>query len=135
MKTTLISDSSRPNAREILDGFFEQFGSCILRGCEVSGSTLQSGLVALAGVEEGRRVFRVVRFAGADPLPCFPVYLVLHDSGHEAELTARPPDRPHIRIDREGGRTFLDALRDEMVHFFAQTDCFPEFAYLCVPLR
>ena len=39
----------RDEAAGLLDKFFEQYGSCIVRGCEAVGDRITPGVVALAG--------------------------------------------------------------------------------------
>lgn len=115
---------------EVLDSFFAQYGSCIIKGCEVNGTTITPGIVALSGVDEqSNAIFKVVRFAGAQNINTYPVYMTLRKTTHQriyvdglarpvvyeydAELKTALPNAPHIVIDSDGGRSFVDALQDE----------------------
>lgn len=115
---------------DVLDSFFAQYGSCIIKGCEVNGTTITSGIVALSGIDEQSNViFKVVRFAGAQNINTYPVYMTLRKTthqriyvdglarpvicGYDAELKTALPNTPHIVIDSDGGRSFVDALQDE----------------------
>ena len=42
----------RDEAAGLLDKFFEQYGSCIVRGCEAVGDRITPGVVALAGMDK-----------------------------------------------------------------------------------
>ena len=123
----------RDEATGLLDGFFEQYGSCIVRGCEAIGDRITPGIVALAGMDGDQRIFRVLRFPGAEGVARFPVYLALHrhwlETGSEAvrpiafryeiRIHTSHPGLPCIVIDREGeSRGFVDAIQDE-THRFA----------------
>lgn len=126
----------RDEATGLLDGFFEQYGSCIVRGCEVIGNQITPGIVALAGIDEDQRIFRVLRFPGAEGISDFPVYLTLHkhlletDSEeihpiafrYEIQTHIVHPGLPCIVVDRDGeSRGFTDAMQDETHQFITDT--------------
>lgn len=123
----------------VLDNFFAQYGSCIIKGCEVSGSGISEGLVALAGVDENSdAIFKVARFAGAQNITNFPVYLTLSKTAinrlyedqlikpvvyqYYAELHSAMPTVPHIVIDTDGGRSFIDAIQDDEHSMISQSE-------------
>lgn len=99
---------------EVIHALFERFGSCIVRGCEVNGRDITPGIVALAGIDDGMRIFRIVRFGGVGDVADFPVYLALRREpyGYEASVHTVHPGLPCLRIDRDGGREWIDALRE-----------------------
>ena len=122
----------RDEATGLLDGFFEQYGSCIVRGCEAIGNRITPGIVALAGMDGNQRIFRVLRFPGAEGVSHFPVYLALHRCLLETDSeTVRPiafryeirihtshPGLPCLAVDREKeSRGFVDAIQDDTHRF------------------
>lgn len=119
---------------QAIDAFFAQYGSCILKGCEVipgaSDHTydITPGFVALAGTDQdNNETFRVVPFAGIEGIT-LPVYLTLAHSvierpytdgkvkpiAYDFRATASsilPEDVPYLEITVTGGRQFVDAIR------------------------
>ncbi len=129
----LIELRDEPNS--LLDGFFEQYGSCIVRGCEVIGNRITPGIVALAGIDNSRRVFRLLRFPGADHVEQFPAYLTLHKNTLKTDTEAtRPiafryeirvhtthPGLPCLVIDADGeNREFIEAVQDDRHRFVTE---------------
>ncbi len=126
----------RDEAAGLLDKFFEQYGSCIVRGCEAVGDRITPGVVALAGMDGDRPVFRLLRFAGAEHVERFPVYLALHREvletepesvrpiafRYEVRLHATHPGLPCLVVDRDGGREFTDAVQDEEHRFVTDAE-------------
>ena len=115
---------------KVIDAFFEEFGNCILKGCEVSGTeegkyNIASGLVALSGADpEGNTTFKVAPFAGAEGV-ALPAYFVLNFEVVEREyvdekmhpvyyeygveiVTEKPENRAFLEIGTDGARRFLD---------------------------
>lgn len=111
----------------VIDNFFEEYGPCIIKGCEVEEqASLTPGIVALQGFDyESNPTFKVVAFPGASGI-VFPVYLTLKCSvieraytdgkvkpiayHYRAEVTAvKPEGIPYLEITSEGGKRFVDA--------------------------
>lgn len=115
---------------KVIDAFFEEFGNCILKGCEVSGTeegkyNIASGLVALSGADpEGNTTFKVAPFAGAENIT-LPAYFVLNFEVVERQyvdenmhpvyyeygveiVTEKPENRAFLEIGTDGARRFLD---------------------------
>lgn len=115
---------------KVIDAFFQEFGNCILKGCEVSGTekgkyNIASGLVALSGADpEGNTTFKVAPFAGAEGV-ALPAYFVLNFEVVEREyvdekmhpvyyeygveiVTEKPENRAFLEIGTDGARRFLD---------------------------
>ena len=117
-----------------LDGFFSQYGSHIITGCEVTGNTIVPGIVGLFGTDENNNAtYKIAPFAGATVV-AFPVYLYLqrtavtrlYDDGavkpvvqqYTAELsTTIPPGVDYLSINSGGGKGFTDAIQDSMHRF------------------
>lgn len=119
---------------QAIDAFFAQYGSCILKGCEVMPGAsdniynITPGFVALAGTDQdNNETFKVVPFAGIEGIT-LPVYLTLAHSVIERPYTdgkvkpvaydfrattssILPEDVPYLEISVTGGRQFVDAIR------------------------
>ena len=113
---------------KIIDSFFEEYGPCIIKGCEIGGENpgISPGIVALQGFDhDNNPTFKVVPFPGASNI-VFPVYLTLscntlervYTDGkvkpvaydYRAEITSiKPEDTPYLEITSEGGKRFVDA--------------------------
>lgn len=115
---------------KVIDAFFQEFGNCILKGCEVSGTeegkyNIASGLVALSGADpEGNTTFKVAPFAGVENIT-LPAYFVLNSEVVERQyvdekmhpvyyeygveiVTEKPENRAFLEIGADGARRFLD---------------------------
>jgi hypothetical protein len=108
----------------VLDNFFAEYGNMIISGCDVDGQTIAAGLVGLNGADG----YKVCRFAGAQNVTVFPVYLYQHkeeitgeyDSGetkpikiiYSARITNSLPQGEYVRINQNGTKTsFRDAIQ------------------------
>ncbi|PXZ44904.1 hypothetical protein DMB45_00200 [Sanguibacteroides justesenii] len=66
----------------VIDSFFEKYGNCVIKGCEVSVANngmynVSPGYVALSGIDQdGNNTFKVVPFSGKNEVT-LPLYLTL----------------------------------------------------------
>ncbi|KAA6336883.1 hypothetical protein EZS27_014994 [termite gut metagenome] len=115
----------------VLDGFFAQFGSLILSGCEVVGNDIAPGIVGLYGQDaDGNPAYMAVPFDGRTGSDVFPVYLTLAHTTETREYgdnevkpvaydyfaqatTALPQGINFIAITATGGKRFTDILLSE----------------------
>lgn len=126
-----------------ITAFFEEYGSCIIRGCDVipTGSTysVTPGMVALEGTDQnGQPTFKVAPFAGVDGVT-LPVYLTLTYSIIErpyadlkvkpiaydfraAATGVKPTDKPYLEVGVAGGKSFVDAIQDAKHRFLTDTE-------------
>ena len=119
---------------KVLDGFFEEYGPCIIRGCRATKNAdetynLTAGLVALEGTDaEGNRCFKVVPFSGMVGTP-MPIYLTLANSPvkrqyvdgaikpiayeyYAAASVAKPENVPFLELKTDRQGAFVDVLQD-----------------------
>jgi len=115
---------------KVIDAFFEEYGNCVIKGCEVmdweDGTfNVSEGLVALQGTDpEGNATFKVAPFAGVTEV-ALPAYFVLRFETVEREyvdekmhpiyyeyraelLPEKPTDEPYLEITPSGAACFLD---------------------------
>lgn len=117
---------------KVLDSFFQEYGHCIIKGCEVTPAgnlfNVAPGLVALAGTDsDGAATFKAVPFAGAEAVT-LPLYLTLTHTvvtrpyadkkvrpiAYDYRATAstvQPTDTPFLEITATGGSRFVDAIK------------------------
>ncbi len=102
-----------------IEAHYATYGSCIIKGCEVSGNNIAAGIVFIEG--------KVQRFLGAEGLT-FPCYLKTslrketreYQTGgskdvaeiYEAVISPTVPAGDYITITSLGGRTFRQAFQD-----------------------
>ena len=123
--------------------FFEEYGSCVIKGCDVvpTGNTytVTPGMVALEGTDQnGQPTFKVAPFAGVEGVT-LPVYLTLTYSIVErpyadlkvkpiaydfraAVTGVKPTDMPYLEIGVAGGKSFVDAIQDAKHRFLTDTE-------------
>ena len=117
-----------------LDGFFEEYGPCIIRGCRATKNAdetynLTAGLVALEGTDaEGNRCFKVVPFSGMVGTP-MPIYLTLANSPvkrqyvdgaikpiayeyYAAASVVKPENVPFLELKTNRRGAFVDVIQD-----------------------
>ena len=129
----LVSLQEEP--MKVLDLMFKPYGACIIEGCQVVGSEIKPGIVALQGVgSNGLDTFKVVPFAGQINIASFPVYLVLAVdaqmreyvdgeakpvaySYYAAVSTVIPSGSNYITINTTGNRYLVDAIQDSKHRF------------------
>lgn len=111
-----------------LDGFFEEYGPCVIKGCHLTDNgdstyNLSPGLVALAGTDAtGAATFKVVPFSGIDALP-LPVYLTLTHS-----VVERPYINGQVKPIAYDYRAGVSAIRPESGEYLElSTDSIPRF--------
>lgn len=111
-----------------LDGFFEEYGPCVIKGCHLTDNgdstyNLSPGLVALAGTDAaGATTFKVVPFSGIDALP-LPVYLTLTHS-----VVERPYINGQVKPIAYDYRAGVSAIRPESGEYLElSTDSIPRF--------
>jgi hypothetical protein len=100
----------------------------VISGCEVSGSTVNPGLVAFVWDSGGQRYAKVVPFAGASGIGIWPQYLYLEETAvtreyqsggvkniaidSKAAMTSTIPAFPYVRILAGGPeKTFRDVIQ------------------------
>jgi hypothetical protein len=114
-----LIDGFQDQLYKALESHYKPYGSCIISGCEVSGSNIAEGIVYLDG--------KIMPFAGASGIT-FPKYLksqmtpvtAAYDDGHsdtteeiyEAILSSTIPSSEYITISAQGGKTFRQAFQD-----------------------
>lgn len=127
---------------KVLDGFFAQFGSFILAGCQVTAHDgkydISPGLVVLAGSDDdGQATKMVVPFDGIAQIS-LPVYLTLgcetvtdtyEDGGvkpiaqdYKAVASAVQPEGNYLIISQAEVFRFVDAIQDARHRFVTDTD-------------
>lgn len=111
-----------------LDGFFEEYGPCVIKGCHLTDNgdstyNLSPGLVALAGTDAaGATTFKVVPFSGIDAMP-LPVYLTLIHS-----VVERPYINGQVKPIAYDYRAGVSAIRpDSGKYLELSTDSIPRF--------
>lgn len=111
-----------------LDGFFEEYGPCVIKGCHLTANgdetyNLSPGLVALAGTDAaGNATFKVVPFAGIDAMP-LPVYLTLTHS-----VVERPYINGQVKPIAYDYRAGVSAIRPESGEYLElSADSIPRF--------
>lgn len=111
-----------------LDGFFEEYGPCIIKGCHLTDNgdstyNLSPGLVALAGTDAaGATTFKVVPFSGIDAMP-LPVYLTLIHS-----VVERPYINGQVKPIAYDYRAGVSAIRPDSGEYLElSTDSIPRF--------
>lgn len=127
-----------------LDGFFEEYGPCVIKGCHLTDNgdstyNLSPGLVALAGTDAaGNATFKVVPFAGIDALP-LPVYLTLTHSvverpyingqvkpiayDYRAGVSAiRPDSGEYLELSVDSIPRFVDVIQNAEHRFFTDAE-------------
>lgn len=111
-----------------LDGFFEEYGPCVIKGCHLTDNgdstyNLSLGLVALAGTDAaGAATFKVVPFAGIDAMP-LPVYLTLIHS-----VVERPYINGQVKPIAYDYRAGVSAIRPDSGEYLElSTDSIPRF--------
>lgn len=104
----------------IADGFFSQYGNCVICGCVVSDGSIAAGLVSIGGM--------VLPFEAVEKVEVFPVYLVKAEEHFQREyaddvvrdiavkhyakvVQAKPEDTDYIEITDKGAATFFDKLQ------------------------
>lgn len=111
-----------------LDGFFEEYGPCVIKGCHLTDNgdstyNLSPGLVALAGTDAaGATTFKVVPFAGIDAMP-LPIYLTLIHS-----VVERPYINGQVKPIAYDYRAGISAIRPDSGEYLElSTDSIPRF--------
>lgn len=127
-----------------LDGFFEEYGPCVIKGCHVTDNgdetyNLSPGLVALAGTDAaGNATFKVVPFSGIDAMP-LPVYLTLTHSvverpyingqvkpiayDYRAAVSAiRPESGEYLELSADSIPRFVDVIQNAEHRFFTDAE-------------
>lgn len=111
-----------------LDGFFEEYGPCVIKGCHLTDNgdstyNLSPGLVALAGTDAaGATTFKVVPFAGIDAMP-LPIYLTLIHS-----VVERPYINGQVKPIAYDYRAGVSAIRPDSGEYLElSTDSIPRF--------
>lgn len=111
-----------------LDGFFEEYGPCVIKGCHLTDNgdetyNLSSGLVALAGTDAaGNATFKVVPFSGIDAMP-LPVYLTLTHS-----VVERPYINGQVKPIAYDYRAGVSAIRPDLGEYLElSADSIPRF--------
>lgn len=127
-----------------LDGFFEEYGPCVIKGCHLTDNgdstyNLSPGLVALAGTDAtGAATFKVVPFSGIDALP-LPVYLTLTHSvverpyingqvkpiayDYRAGVSAiRPDSGEYLELSADSIPRFVDVIQNAEHRFFTDAE-------------
>lgn len=111
-----------------LDGFFEEYGPCVIKGCHLTDNgdstyNLSPGLVALAGTDAaGNATFKVVPFSGIDAMP-LPIYLTLTHS-----VVERPYINGQVKPIAYDYRAGVSAIRPDLGEYLElSADSIPRF--------
>ena len=127
-----------------LDGFFSEYGSCIIQGCQITDNgsdtyNISAGLLALAGTDvNGNSTFKVVPFSGVTDVP-FPVYFKLAYStversyldgqvkaiayNYRAEVFTVQPEGEFLELSEDNVIRFVDVIQCDPLHrFFSDTE-------------
>lgn len=127
-----------------LDGFFEEYGPCIIKGLHVTSTTnglfnISSGLVALSGTDvEGKNTFKVVPFAGVNNVS-LPLYLTLTHSvvtrpyadgsvkpiayDYRAVVaTVKPETASYLKLDVDTTPHFVDVIQSKGHRFMTDAE-------------
>ena len=113
---------------KVLDAFFEEYGPCVIKGCEVStgeSTSISPGIVALQGLDHDYNpTFKVVPFPGVKNIN-LPIYLTLSCKTVERAYTdgkvkaiaynysaepvsIKPENIPYLEITNKGTSRFVD---------------------------
>lgn len=138
----LIELQSEP--LKALDGFFSEYGSCIIQGCQVTDNgngtyDISAGLLALAGTDvNGSSTFKIVPFSGVTDVP-FPVYFKLAYSiversyldgqvkpiayNYRAEVSTVQPEGECLELSEDNVIRFVDVIQCDSLHrFFSDSE-------------
>lgn len=131
--------SLQEESLKVLDSFFEEYGQCIISGCEIQEIqadlyNISSGIIGLLGKDyKGKSVFHIVPFIEVANVP-LPGYITLNHTIEErvygdgnmkpavvsyyASLRSiKPVDTPYIEIVPSGANRFVDVLQDTSHRF------------------
>jgi hypothetical protein len=117
-----------------IDEFFKPYASCVISGCEVSGSSINPGLIAFVWDSAGQKYAKVVPFPGATGVSVWPQYLYLQETAitreyqsggvkniaidSKAAMTSNLPAFPYVRILATGPeKTFRDVIQTSSFRF------------------
>jgi hypothetical protein len=120
----------------VMDNFFKTYKSCVISGCEVSGSNVARGYVAFVWPESGEIKSCIAEFSGVTGVSVFPLYLILakvdvtraYETGGNKIIGTRylasisytiPAEGvPYVTIAATGATvTFRDALQSASYRF------------------
>lgn len=127
-----------------LDGFFEEYGTCVIKGCHLTDNgdetyNLSPGLVALSGADNnGNATFKVVPFSGIEAMP-LPVYLTLTYSvverpyidgrvkpiayDYRAAVSAvKPESENYLELSADSIPRFVDVIQNAEHRFFTDAE-------------
>jgi len=81
-----------------LEGFFSQYGNCIIQGCNISGTNISQGIVGLSGFDiDGNSVYKLAKFSGLTNVLSWPVYLTLSSNTYTRDY--RSGETLNVAID------------------------------------
>ena len=103
----------------VADGFFSQYGNCVICGCQVKENSIAAGLVSIGGM--------VLPLQAVETVEVFPVYLVKAEEHIQREyaddvvrdiavkyfakvVQVKPEDGDCIEIQETGASTFFDKV-------------------------
>lgn len=120
---------------DVMDNFFKTYKSCVISGCEVSGSNVARGYVAFVWQESGEIKSCIAEFPGVTGVSIFPFYLILskvpvtraYETGGNKTIGTQyvasmsltlPTGVPYVTIAATGATvTFRDALQSASYRF------------------
>ena len=103
----------------VADGFFSQYGNCVICGCQVKENSIAAGLVSIGGM--------VLPLQAVETVEVFPAYLVKAEEHIQREyaddvvrdiavkyfakvVQVKPEDGDCIEIQEAGAATFFDKV-------------------------
>ena len=103
----------------VADGFFSQYGNCVICGCQVKENSIAAGLVSIGGM--------VLPLQAVETVEVFPVYLVKAEEHIQREyaddvvrdiavkyfakvVQVKPEDGDCVEIQEAGAATFFDKV-------------------------
>lgn len=103
----------------VADGFFSQYGNCVICGCQVTENGIAAGLVSIGGM--------VLPLAAVETVEVFPVYLVKAEEHIQREyaddvvrdiavryyakpVQVKPEGTDYIEVPEGGATTFFDQI-------------------------
>lgn len=126
-----------------VDGFFKEYGSCILQGCDITAKgndayDISAGLIALSGLDvDGKPAFKVVPFSGITNV-VLPVYFTLNYSvvtrpyednkvkpiayDYRASVSTVRPSGNYLELSESHNIRFIDVMQNSSHRFMTDAE-------------
>lgn len=126
-----------------VDGFFKEYGSCILQGCDITAKgknayDISAGLIALSGLDvDGKPAFKVVPFSGITNV-VLPVFFTLNYSvvtrpyednkvkpiayDYRASVSTVRPSGDYLELSESHNIRFVDVIQNSSHRFMTDAE-------------